>query len=150
MDTIQGNKLIAEFMGYKYHHHPDSFALPGWKIPSGKKIPEKFMNSGKIGIRPYLGRTTKDLLFHSSWDWQIPAWSKVAKSMKDLLPKLSDIEEQAMRYFRMETNRKFSVLNEATTTDPFYEIGSGVIRVYPLTPPCSEVTVDYLSTPTLS
>ena len=48
----------------------------------------------------------------------------------------------------LKTNRKFSVLNEATTTDPFYEIGSGVIRVYPLTPPCSEVTVDYLSTPT--
>ena len=47
----------------------------------------------------------------------------------------------------LKPNRKFSVLNAPTPTDPFYEIGSGEITVYPLTPPCSEVTIDYISTP---
>lgn len=48
----------------------------------------------------------------------------------------------------LKINRKFSRLNEATVTDPFYEIGSGVIRIYPLEYSCSEVTVDYVSIPT--
>jgi len=47
----------------------------------------------------------------------------------------------------LKSNRKFSVLNAPTPEDPFYEIGSGSICVYPLSPPCSEVTVDYISTP---
>jgi hypothetical protein len=48
----------------------------------------------------------------------------------------------------LKTNRKFSVLNAPTPTDPFHEIGSGVIRIYPLEYSCSEVTMDYVSIPT--
>lgn len=47
----------------------------------------------------------------------------------------------------LKTNRKFSTLNAPSVTDPFYEIGSGVIRIYPLEHPCSEVMMDYVSIP---
>jgi hypothetical protein len=47
----------------------------------------------------------------------------------------------------LKTNRKFSTLNAPSVTDPFYEIGSGVIRIYPLEYPCSEVMMDYVSIP---
>ena len=44
-------------------------------------------------------------------------------------------------------NRKFSILNAATPEDPMFEIADGVIKVYPLTWSCTEVMIDYVSTP---
>lgn len=49
----------------------------------------------------------------------------------------------------LKKNRKFSVLNEPTVHSPFYEIGSTNVKIYPDSVPCSEVTVDYISTPVL-
>lgn len=80
MTAEEGNKLIAEFLGYKYHLHPDVFALPGWKIPTDKMIPAKLLYDGGIGKRPYLARTTKQLKFHSSWDWLMPVVEKIDTS----------------------------------------------------------------------
>jgi len=48
----------------------------------------------------------------------------------------------------MHSNRKFSKLNEPTVHNPKFEIANGLVKVYPLTWVCSEVTVDYISTPT--
>lgn len=47
----------------------------------------------------------------------------------------------------LKANRKFSVLNKAEVTDPFYEIGSSAIYIYPNNIACAECTVDYISTP---
>jgi hypothetical protein len=49
----------------------------------------------------------------------------------------------------LKSNRKFSILNEPNIYSPFYEIGSSAIRIYPQDVPCSEVTIDYISTPVL-
>ncbi len=43
--------------------------------------------------------------------------------------------------------QKFSTLNTPTIHDPYYEIASTVVKVFPLTFPCSEITVDYVTTP---
>lgn len=45
------------------------------------------------------------------------------------------------------SNRKFSTLNEPDVYNPYYEIASTVVKVYPLSWVCSEVTVDYVSVP---
>lgn len=76
---IEGNKAIAEFMGYIYHPHPDRFALPGWKVPNDKPFIEKLMRIGTIGKRPYLCRTSKEIQFHTSWDWLMPVVEKINK-----------------------------------------------------------------------
>lgn len=47
----------------------------------------------------------------------------------------------------LDSNHKFSQLGQATTDNPLYEIADGVVKVYPLTSVCSEITVDYVSTP---
>lgn len=48
----------------------------------------------------------------------------------------------------LKSSRKFSTLNAPTIDNPFYEIADSVVKVYPLTYVCSEVTVDYISLPT--
>lgn len=47
----------------------------------------------------------------------------------------------------LKTNRKFSILNKADTNNPFYEIASGNLVIYPLAVPCTLVELDYISTP---
>lgn len=74
-----GNKLIAEFDGWKFHDSDDFY----------------FASKEDLYIR-----WGTDLEYHSSWDWQIPVWGKVALAVKNLLPKLKDVENQARWYFR--------------------------------------------------
>lgn len=73
-----GNILIANFMGYKYYPHPDEHGLPGWK-KSNRHMPVKLMSRGEIGGAFYIGRVTKDLMFHSNWGWLMPALEKAEK-----------------------------------------------------------------------
>lgn len=49
--------------------------------------------------------------------------------------------------YDLKSNRKFSTLSEPTLKDPYYEIADTVMKVYPITYPCSEITVDYVSVP---
>lgn len=109
----EGNKLMAEILGYKYHQYPDVYALPGWKIPQSKKIPEKLLYNGAIGKRPYLCRTTKEMKFHFSWDWQIPAFGRTAMAVKTLIPKLPNPEKNGKWYFRnLDKYEKATFCNE--------------------------------------
>ena len=59
---IEGNKLIAEFMGGHLSDHPE---LNGVKVWHGYDLVE-----GRLNLP-----TT--LTFHSSWDWLIPIWKKI-------------------------------------------------------------------------
>ena len=47
----------------------------------------------------------------------------------------------------LKSNRKFSVLSKPESTDPYFELANGVLNIYPLTKICSEVTIDYISSP---
>jgi len=62
MTTIEGNKLIAEFMGMKYHHYPKNnyYARPEHTFFEGDKI---------WGIT--------ELKYHSEWDWLMPVVEKI-------------------------------------------------------------------------
>lgn len=47
----------------------------------------------------------------------------------------------------MHSVEKSSRLNEATEVDPQWEVADAVLKIYPMTRQCSEVTVDYISLP---
>ncbi len=66
----KGNKIIAEFMGYKYHPHPSN--NPGWH-----KIPDDKIYHPKINNGWYLCRTHKELKYHNSWNWLMPVIHKI-------------------------------------------------------------------------
>jgi hypothetical protein len=59
---LEGNKLIAEFMGMEYHWYPKNnyYARPQHTFFEGNKI---------WGI--------EDLKFHSSWDWLMPVIERI-------------------------------------------------------------------------
>ena len=56
---MKENKLIAEFMGYKFYNN-----LPqqrnGYQLPKDK------------GTAIYLAYSTSELQYHTSWDWLMP------------------------------------------------------------------------------
>ena len=74
MNIIEGNKLIAKFMGFKYI--PFDSSLP--KGHSG------WWKDGKVGIINkseinFLGRNHNDLTYHSNLNMLIPVVEKIAK-----------------------------------------------------------------------
>ena len=83
MRTIEGNKLIAEFMGYELadKEYPSDGYWMGLRLPM-------FMDSdmtewadtdnGRIRI------PQSQLRFHSSWDWLVPVIDKIY-SMNDYI-----------------------------------------------------------------
>jgi len=50
--------------------------------------------------------------------------------------------------YNLKSSRKFSTLNPPTINEPYYEIADTVMKIYPLEKSCSEITIDYISTPT--
>ena len=79
-EIIEGNKLIAE----------STFS----DLVRGSSTDERYY----IKSNGQQGYYTK-LKYHSSWDWQIPVWSKIALAVKTLIPKLKDAETNARWYF---------------------------------------------------
>lgn len=68
-EIIECNKLIAVFLGYKYHPHPERDS--GWRKEKGHR---KFH-----GMDYYLCRAHRDLKFNSSWDWLMLAVEKIER-----------------------------------------------------------------------
>lgn len=92
-EILEGNKLIAEFLGYVYVPYTvgHSGGNPGWVLKNYKLIDRK---TPKL----FLGRTTKDLLYHTSWDWLMPVVEKIEKTtafvnIKGCLVNISTIVE---------------------------------------------------------
>jgi len=79
--VLNGNKLIAQFMGYEYipfkPKPPDDKVYhrqAGWWI---KDItPQQQIISGKIYSKRFLGRKHSDLRYYNSWDWLMPVVKK--------------------------------------------------------------------------
>lgn len=131
-EIVDGNKLIAEFMGYEY-------------LPSNQKLEHKKkygwnrkvkINSfhEKMGMyaedppeRLFLGRSHHDLCFHRNWSWLMPVVKKVFHTLineslghcggfyfkDDIMSDLSivDIEEvfsDICRFIRWYNERKKS------------------------------------------
>lgn len=72
-EQLHGNKLIAEFMGYKYigEPTPNSHSNGWWK--DGK------VTSVKLPGKPFLCRNHNQLAYGFSWDWLIPVCKKCAE-----------------------------------------------------------------------
>src|SRR6188508_1633665 len=64
-EIIEGNKILAEFEGYKYYPHPNKDA--GWRKETGHL---------KIGKGYYLARTHKDLKYHLDYNDFMRVWFK--------------------------------------------------------------------------
>jgi len=73
-EILEGNKLIAEFLGYIYVPYTTGNygGTHGWVLKNYKLIDKKMP-------KLFLGRTTKDLLYHKSWDWLMPCVEKINK-----------------------------------------------------------------------
>ena len=72
-EILEGNRLIAEFLGYIYVPYTagNSGGNHGWVLKNYKLIDKKMP-------KLFLGRTTKDLLYHKSWDWLMPIVEKIS------------------------------------------------------------------------
>jgi hypothetical protein len=81
-EILEGNRLIAEFLGYIYIPYTtgNSGKTHGWVLKNYKLIDRK---TPKL----FLGRTTKDLLYHKSWDWLMPVVEKI-ESTRDYYVKI--------------------------------------------------------------
>lgn len=45
---------------------------------------------------------------------------------------------------KKDSYRKYSTLGEPTIHDPYYEEADGLLKLLPLTEPCTEITIDYI------
>jgi len=59
---VESNKLMAEFLGYSYHHKHNQFYFAGW-------------SKGKSG--EYLCRTHQQLKFDTDWNWLMKVVEKI-------------------------------------------------------------------------
>lgn len=85
--VTEGNKLIAEFMGYTYFGHNDErlkhdngFYDAGWKRKATIRKFDKMAHSKKA----YLCRNHNELRYYNSWDW-----------LKPVIDHITDIDNQA-------------------------------------------------------
>jgi len=62
-EILEGNKLIAEFMGYKYINPKDSCDKWGWYLNEDDSISELYL---------------KELKYHSSWSWLMSVVEKIS------------------------------------------------------------------------
>ena len=95
-EIIQGNKMIAEF---------DMLSM---------------LKGGFYSIAGKL-RTSEQLEYHSSWDWQIPSWSKIAHLTQKLASEdmqfvpnhLSFADRYESAIFTNDTQKGFEVICDA-------------------------------------
>lgn len=77
---VEGNKLIAQYMGYKYiPFEKGSSVKPGWWNMDTPENVFKYALGTKISSRHYLCRTHKELKYYNSWDALIPVMEKISK-----------------------------------------------------------------------
>jgi len=74
-EILEGNKLIAEFMGWKFK---ESKPYKVWdpKFISDEQPPNDWLMTTWI-IEDFKSYLMKTLKFHSSWDWLIPVIEKI-------------------------------------------------------------------------
>ena len=74
MTEIEGNKLIAEFMGYENLRSAKEYPL--YKIPE-----HSYESINEEGVTELIDNfeLNWDLCFHSSWDWIMPVYKKINK-----------------------------------------------------------------------
>lgn len=79
--VLDGNKLIAEFMGYEYIPFNNQKDLrPGWWKKGITKLQQDRQGIlRKIGHSNFLCRRHHELRYWNSWDWLIPVIKKISQ-----------------------------------------------------------------------
>ena len=78
MDTIESNKLIAEFMGIKLLNTYGQYAFPK-SLPQFKHSDHsEWCNETKDNLHYPLSASLMD--YHNSWDWLMPVIEKILKT----------------------------------------------------------------------
>lgn len=90
-EIISGNKVIAEFMG---------------NYPRIEKYKTATHNI-EVGV------PDEKLQYHSSWDWQIPAWAKLVHLCQEIVSKTNGDEHKPLKdsYYYFLDNYENSVSN---------------------------------------
>lgn len=76
---IESNKLMAEFLGYKYYPYSDTENYPGWRKES-YEILHKLNIQGEVSKRTYLCRNHKELSFDTDWNWLMQVVEKIEEN----------------------------------------------------------------------
>src|ERR1700709_861404 len=76
MNYLEGNRLIAEFMGRKFFAYKDnrSYSEPFDKHADCVKF---ISDNNLIGYVPELGWELKNGKYHTDWDWLMPVVEKI-------------------------------------------------------------------------
>jgi len=74
VDIISGNKVIAEFMGYRFYDKQTDPIWPGWRKEWKKEWENKKRN---IDDDVFLCKRHRDLKYHSSYDWLMPVVQRI-------------------------------------------------------------------------
>ena len=106
-EILEGNKLIAEFLGYIYVPYTagHSGRPHGWVLKNYKLIDKK---TPKL----FLGRTAKDLLYHKSWDWLMPC-----------VEKIEHLKEDVYSLGRIEINSHHCRISSLCKNQPYIIVG---------------------------
>lgn len=85
LDIIEGNKIIAEWLGFTYFpHNMEGVTEPGWKTTIDTSSISKFNTTADIfkpkespNKRIYLARNHNGLLYHTLYDWLMPVYKQL-------------------------------------------------------------------------
>ena len=83
MTVIEGNKLIAEFMGWEKSPYPNT--------------PNKMYRDDNVNV---LSIHVADLQYHTSWDWLMPVVEKI-ESLH------AEIHGDKIKYFEFSISNKY-------------------------------------------
>jgi hypothetical protein len=89
---MEENRMIAEFMGYKYYPHPSRDR--GWRKEKGHLKMQWY----------YLCRTHKELRFHRDWNWLMRVLHKwdTLPHMGDEYEELCDELDRLITYYEID------------------------------------------------
>jgi hypothetical protein len=82
--VVDGNKLLAYFMGYEYipHNNPQDWKPGWWKRTTHPRFrygDGRTSSMLKIDGNLYLGRNHHNLRYYNSWDWLMGVLDKLEK-----------------------------------------------------------------------
>lgn len=78
-EILEGNKLIASFMGYEKSSEDKDFVF--YKHPDGKGIVIQSQHDYKV-FHTHELMEIKRFIFHRSWDWLMPVVKKCSESFE--------------------------------------------------------------------
>lgn len=112
---IEGNKIIAEFMGWEVSEKAKSLKKRGLTINT---IPY-----GYFKIHP------DDLLYQSSWDWLMPVVEKIEKESFNIFGEYEDVIINGCSCFVETRDREISII-ETTKIEATYKAVVEFVKWY--------------------